>query len=295
MVTTIPADNELLSNETHGSQEENVDDVLFSYKPGQQVDILFDITSFKGSDGRSVHPFGEHFGTEFEIYIDAPMLEIDYERLPANWLKANNSTLTVDKLRKHPSIPGRFIYTVERTREAERAFGFDEAYNKDLSTSCYDEYGRLQTNVTQIQTGERKSLPFKKTAITVDGDIVISSQADEVVYWQKRFSVDTKHITGQIYYKKNGQELPVPKDSFVAFVRLRTGARIGVVTITEACRFELNLRDEYQFAWEDDDIDFYYTDSDGTVYNLINEQIDLNELYIRMNGETPRIVLTCKE
>lgn len=294
-VTTIPANSELMSNETHGSQEENVDDVLFSYKPGQQVDILFDVTSFKGSDGRSVHPFGEHFGTEFEIYIDAPMLEIDYNRMPSNWLAANNPDLTVDKLRKHPSIPGRFIYTVERTREAERAFGFDEAYNKDLSTSCYDEYGRLQTNVTQIQTGERKSLPFKKKAITVDGDIVISSQADEVVYWQKRFSVDTKHITGQIFYKKNGQELPVPKDAFVAFVRLRTGARIGVVTITEAGRFELNLRDEYQFAWEDDDIDFYYTDSDGTVYNLINEQIDLNELYIRMNGETPRIVLTCKE
>ena len=291
-VTKTPADNELLSNETHGSQEENVDDVLFSYKPGQQVDILFDITSFKGSDGRSVHPFGEHFGTEFEIYIDAPMLEIDYERLPANWLKANNSTLTVDKLRKHPSIPGRFIYTVERKREDERAFGFDEAHNKDLSTSCYDEYGRLQTNVTQIQTGERKCLPFKKTAITVDGDIVISSQTDEVVYWQKRFSVDTKHITGHIYYKKNDEELlPVPKDAFVAFVRLRTGARIGVVTITEDGEFELNLRDEYQFTWQDDDIDFYYTDADGTVYNLINQKIDLNDLYTRMMNNDP-IVLT---
>ncbi|MBR5133151.1 MAG: hypothetical protein IKV29_03515 [Alistipes sp.] len=295
VVTTIPADNELLSNETHGSQQENVDDVEFSYKPGQEVDILFDVTSFKGSDGRSVHPFGEHFGTEFEIYIDAPMLEIDYLRMPSHWLKANNSSLEVDKLRKHPTIPGRFIYTVERTREAERAFGFVSAFNTDTSTSCYDEYGRLVTNVMQNQAGERKCLPFKKNAITVDGDIVISSQTDEVVYWEKRFSVDTKHITGQIYYKKNGQELPVPKDAFVAFVRLRTGARIGVVTITEAGKFELNLRDEYQFDWRDDDIDFYYTDSDGIVYNLINEQIDLNDLYNRMNGETPRIVLTCKE
>ena len=289
--TITPAANELLSNEIHGSQEENVDDVLFSYKPGQQVDILFDITSFKGSDGRSVHPFGEHFGTEFEIYIDAPMLEIDYERLQPYWLKANNSKLTVDKLRKHPTIPGRFIYTVERKREDERAFGCGEAHNKDLSTSCYDEYGRLQTNVTQNQAGERKCLPFKKTAITVNGDIVISSQADEVVYWQKRFSVDTQHITGQIYYKKNGQELPVPKDAFVAFVRLRTGARIGVVTITQNGKFELNLRDEYQFSWSDDDIDFYYTDSDGTVYNLINQKINLDGLYTRMMNNDS-IVLT---
>lgn len=297
IVTTIPADSELLSNETHGSQEENIDDVMFSYKPGQEVDILIDVTSFKGSDGRSVHPFGEHFGTEFEIYIDAPMLEIDYSRMPENWLKANNTNLTVDKLRKHPTIAGRFIYTVEREREEERAFGFEEAHNKDLSTSCYDEYGRLMTNQTQNQKGERKKLPFKKNAITIGGDIVISSQTDEVVYWEKRFSVDTKHLTGKIYYVKDGMQQPIPKDAFVAFVRLRTGARIGVVAITENGKFELNLRDEYQFAWEDDSIDFYYTDANNVTYsfnyteNGVAKDVDLNTLYnILERGEN--IVLT---
>ena len=297
IVTTIPADSELMSNETHGSQEENIDDVMFSYKPGQEVDILLDVTSFKGSDGRSVHPFGEHFGTEFEIYIDAPMLEIDYSRMPENWLKANNTNLTVDKLRKHPTIAGRFIYTVEREREEERAFGFAEAHNKDLSTSCYDEYGRLMTNQTQNQIGERKKLPFKKNAITIGGDIVISSQTDEVVYWEKRFSVDTKHLTGNIYYVKDGMQQPIPKDAFVAFVRLRTGARIGVVAITENGKFELNLRDEYQFAWEDDSIDFYYTDANNVTYsfnyteNGVAKDVDLNTLYnILERGEN--IVLT---
>ena len=296
IVTTIPADSELMSNETHGSQEENIDDVMFSYKPGQEVDILIDVTSFKGSDGRSVHPFGEHFGTEFEIYIDAPMLEIDYSRMPENWLKANTN-LTVDKLRKHPTIAGRFIYTVEREREEERAFGFAEAHNKDLSTSCYDEYGRLMTNQTQNQAGERKKLPFKKNAITIGGDIVISSQTDEVVYWEKRFSVDTKHLTGNIYYVKDGMQQPIPKDAFVAFVRLRTGARIGVVAITENGKFELNLRDEYQFAWEDDSIDFYYTDANNMTYsfnyteNGVAKDVDLNTLYnILERGEN--IVLT---
>ena len=302
-VVTIPADDELMSNERNGSQEESIDDVLFSYKPGQEVDILFDVTSFKGSDGRSVHPFGEHFGTEFEIYIDAPMLEIDYSRIPENWLAANNPSLAVDKLRKHPTIAGRFIYTVERKREDERQYGFASAFNKDLSTSCYDEYGRLMTGVTQNQEGERKCLPFKKTAITVDGDIVISSQTDEVVYWQKRFSVDTKLIEGKIYYRKDGERLPVPKDSFVAFVRLRTGARIGVVTITADGEYSLNLREEYQFAWSDDKIDFYFTDTDGRVYNLKEKEgsnsigIDLNTLYDRVvvNGDKDPIVLTYKE
>ena len=296
-VTTIPADSELMSNETHGSQEESIDDVMFSYKPGQEVDILLDVTSFKGSDGRSVHPFGEHFGTEFEIYIDAPMLEIDYSRMPANWLKANNPNLTVDKLRKHPTIAGRFIYTVEQKREDERAFGFAEAHNKDLSTSCYDEYGRLMTNQTQNQAGERKKLPFKKNAITIGGDIVISSQTDEVIYWEKRFSVDTKHLTGDIYYEKNGRQVAIPKDAFVAFVRLRTGARIGVVAITSDGKFELNLRDEYQFAWEDDSVDFYYTDSEGVVYNFNYTEngeaksVDLALLYNLIEQGKP-IVLT---
>ena len=296
-VTTIPADSELLSNETHGSQEENIDDVMFSYKPGQEVDILLDVTSFKGSDGRSVHPFGEHFGTEFDIYIDAPMLEIDYTRLDPSWLAANNDDLAADKLRKHPTIPGRFIYTVERERDDERQYGFAPAFNTDESTSGYDRFGRIETGITQNQTGERKCLPFTKKAITAGGDIVISSDTEKVVYWEKRFSVDTKHIIGEIYYEKSGTRYPIPKDAFVAFVRLRTGARIGVVTITQDGKFELNLRDEYQFGWEDDSIDFYYTDADGVVYSYTNmedsqtKSLDLSALYELVNKGQP-IVLT---
>lgn len=295
--TTIPADSELLSNEAHGSQEENVDDVVFSYKPGEKVDILFDVTSFKGSDGRSVHPFGEAFGTEFEIYIDAPMLEIDYDRMPSNWLAENNPNRSFDKLRKHPNIAGRFIYTVERKREDERKYGFAEAHNKDLATSGLDEFGRVVTNISIDQAGERKSLPFKKTAITIGSDIMISSQTDEVVYWEKRFSADTKHIEGEIYYEKGGTQYAIPKDAFVAFVRLRTGARIGVVSITSDGEFELNLRDEYKFDWKDDSIDFYYTDSDGVVYNFnytedgVEKSVDLNLLYTLAESRKP-IVLT---
>lgn len=294
---TIPEDDQLLSNEVHGSQEENVDDIELSYKPGQKIDILFDITSFKGSDGRSVHPFGGYFGTEFEVYVDAPMLEIDYDRIEPQWLASNNAQLKVDKLRKHPDIPGRFIYTVEQERADEAVFGYAEAHNKDVSTSGYDRFGRIETGITVSQEGERKSLPFKKTSITAGGNIVISSQTENVVFWEKRFSVDTKHITGDICYEKNGIRYPLPKDAFVAFVRLLTGARIGVVSIHEEGVFELNLREEYQFAWEDDSIDFYYTDEEGKVYNFnymvdgVEKAVDLSLLYTLAKSGEP-IVLT---
>lgn len=300
---TIPADNDLLSNEKHGSQEESVDDVVFSYKPGQKVDILFDITSFKGSDGCSVHPFGENFGDHFEVYIDAPMLEIDYERYPEDWKSsANGGTgVAVDKLRPHPTIPGRYIYTVDRHRNHERDYSTLTAINPDVSQVQFNQFGqKVPVEGSIDQSGERKCLPFKKSSITAGGDIHITTDKDRIVFWDKTFNVDTEHIKGKIYYKKDGETepIPIPKDAFVAFVRLRTGARIGVVTITENGKFELNLRDEYQFAWEDDSIDFYYTDSDGVVYsytykdeNGVTKTLDLEALYNLVERGQP-IVLT---
>lgn len=296
-VTTIPADSELLSNEKNGSQEENIDDVEFSYKPGQKVDILFDITSFKGSDGCSVHPFGENFGDHFEVYIDAPMLEIDYDRYPEGWYKENNgSGLNVDKLRRDPTTPGRFIYTVDRHRNHEREFGAEglSVVNVDRSETQFNKFGlKVPVEGSIDQTGERKSLPFKKTAITAGGDIHITTDKNRIVFWDKTFNVDTEHIKGTIYYEKGGIQYPVPTDAFVAFVRLRTGARIGVVTIYESGKFELNLREEYQFNWTDDSIDFYFTDSDGVVYNYIDKGVDLNTLYDLVGRGEP-IVLTAK-
>lgn len=288
---TIPASADLLSNETHASREENVDEVSLSYKPGQKVDILLDITSFKGSDGRSVHPFGQVFGEEFEVYIDAPMLEIDETRLPESWK-------TAGKLRKDPSSEGRFIYTVSKKRDDEKTYGYAEAHNKDLATSRYDDYGGIVPCQTIDQTGERKLLPFKKTSITSKGDISITSNKEKVVFWDKTFEVKTEYMKGTLKYRKNGQDLNVPNDAFIAFVRIRTGARIGVVTLTSDGQFELNLRDEYRFDWDDDPIDFYYTDkTDGKVYhfnyteNGEEKSVDLNLLYTLLESNMP-IILT---
>ena len=300
-----PASHELLSNEVHGDQEENINEVMLSYKPGQQVDILLDITSFKGSDNRSVHPFGQIFGEEFEVYIDAPMLKIDDSRVPDNWKAENNSTLKADKLRPDPSMPGRFIYTVSKKRDDERVFGYDYAHNKDEATSRYDDFGGVVPNVTIDQSGERKLLPFTKTSITSKGDINITSNKDKVVFWDKTFEVKTEHMKGKLLYQKAGEEhpTPVPDDAFIAFVRLRTNARIGVVTLNTNTGgpgdFDLNLRDEYTFAWNDDPIDFYFTDKkdNNKVYNFNyddkgeKKSVDLELLYTLLQNGEP-IVLT---
>ena len=325
---TIPEASELLSNEIHGDKEENVDTVLFSYNPGQKVDILLDVTSFKGSDGRSVHPFGQIFGEEFEIYIDAPMLGIDEERLsqmPESWQTSN-------KLREDPSKAGRFIYTVSKKRDDERVFGYAPAHNKDNSESRYDDYGGVMlkdkwdeyyanhpneqifikdgNNIKLNQNGERKLLPFVKKSIATKYDITISTNKEKIVFWDKTFKVKTEHMKGILMYRYKDQDgqtktVPVPDDAFVAFVRLRTNARIGVVTLNKAAGdpgwFDLNLRDEYRFEWKDDPIDFYYKNKEtGKVYNFNYtdaegkpQSVDLNLLYtILTSSDAPEIILT---
>lgn len=278
----------ILSNEIHGDMEELTEEIQFSYEPGQKIDVMFDVTSFKGSDGRSVHPFGEVYGESFEIYIDAPMLRIDTERIPDTWLASKNPDLKVDKLRRHPTIEGRFIYTVEQFREKERKFGYDVAQNKDVAEYEYDKYGKVVSVATAInQAKERKSLPFIKSTITAQGDITIGSEVDKVVFWDKTFEVTTKNMSGNIKYSTSGNTYNVPKDSFVAFVRHWTGARIGVMTIYEDGKFSLNLRDEYVFDWEGDPIELFYTKGDVTYTAQID---DLATLY-RMVNNNETIIL----
>ena len=131
------------------------------------------------------------------------------------------------------------------------------------------------------------------------------SEKEKVVFWDKTFEVKTEHMKGILQYKDANGIYPVPDDAFIAFVRLRTNARIGVVTLNPSTggpgAFELNLRDEYTFGWNDDPIDFYYTAPDGTVYNLNlttangeKDPVDLNQLYEILTSGKP-IVLTTVE
>lgn len=230
---------------------EKVTELRWTYQPDQQVDIAFDLTSFRGSDGQSVHPFKDEefeiYGSTFEIYIDAPMLRIDEGRL-------SQYNLDGDKLKAHPTIPGRFIYTASRDREEERKYGTDKALNQD-DTEGVD------------QSGERKVLPFVTNTAVSAGEIVISSDQEQVVFYSKTFRVTNSSITGTLKYKDdNGVEQVVPAGAFVAFERVSNNSRIGAVTVTADGQYELRLRKEYAFNWYTDQVQFHY-ELNGKVYH----------------------------
>lgn len=244
------------------AQADEVDYLEWSYLPNQKVDINFEITSFEGADGKSVDPFG----TEFEVYIDAPMLEIDNSRL---------SSAMASKLKPHATIPGRFVYTVDQSRETERAYGNGEA------VKIADKY-------SATQSGERKTLPFKTSTITSAGEIVISSNKDVVEFFDKRFKVTNRLIEGRIQYYDGANNVDIPVDAFVGFATAKNGVRIGSMSIVANGRYALNLRAEYDFDWVDDQIKIDYI-KDGVVYEAIIESMD--KLYrMAQNNEVIRLI-----
>jgi hypothetical protein len=186
------------------------------------------VTSFKstirGNDGEilpddrqvSVDPFG----TAFDIYIDAPMLQID----------ETSEVYTSGKVTKHPTIEGRFIYHVDADRDTERSGTL--VATEDIKTS-------------ESQVGERKRIPFKTKSIVSAGDIVISSDESKVVYYQKRFRIQNSSMTGRIQYRKDGVVTDVPQNAFVPFEVEPTYNRIGTVTVHDGGQYELRLRGEY--------------------------------------------------
>lgn len=242
-----------------------VDNLVWSYLPNQKVDISFDVTSFVGSDGHSADPFG----TAFDIYIDAPMLKIDNSRLTAEM---------ATKLKPHATITGRFVYTVDASRDVERTFGSGEAVKVPDTTA----------GVSQL--GERKSLPFMTTDITSAGEIVISSDMAKVEFFEKRFTVTNDYIRGKIRYNDGGTIRDVAHNEFVSFAIEKTGVRIGSMNIVADGEFSLNLRSEYDFSWSTDAVVVSYVKSgssaaDTRVYTL--ELASLEELYDMVKrGET---------
>ncbi|MBS7197862.1 MAG: hypothetical protein KH111_07005 [Bacteroidales bacterium] len=249
------------NTDVKGEAEEEIDRLEWTYAPEQEVTLEFDVTSFMGTDGESADPFGN----KFEIYIDAPMLEIDGSRL-------SDCKLTPDKLKAHPTIEGRFVYTVEASREAEDDYGVSEALKQDASNSG--------------KTGERKRLPFKikKDVIVSAGDIVLSSDEEEVVFFSKTFRVTNKSISGHLSYPGGD----VPANAFVSFERVKNGSRIGSITVGANGQYELRLRKEYNILWINDPVELHYQAGDGKVYHKTYQS--LSDLFGR-NGEDVDIVL----
>lgn len=249
-----------VGSDMSGTTPEETTALSWTYAPEQKVDIALDVTSFAGTDGKSANPFGE----AFEIYIDAPMLEIDQNRLAEYKLNSG-------KLKADPNMEGRFIYTVDANRETERQYGYGTVINSDGTGAN--------------QTGERKTLPFKTSSIVSAGDIVISSNKEKVVFFDKTFKVSNTPISGTLEYGTNEQN--VPRSAFVSFERTRNNSRIGSVTVTADGQYELRLRKEYTFNWYTDEVEFHY-EIDGKVYHKIYP--NLAELFA-----SPDVVLELAE
>ena len=264
-----------IDHDTESTEPEAIDDVLWSYEPNQDIDIQFDITDFKAADGTEVHPFGQ----EFEIYIKAPMLE-----------KSANSGLNDDKFH-YDNTKECFVYKVASTRNGEKL--------GELTTQHDDEVRR--------EEGERKSLKFTTKDIVSEGQITISSNQEQVVYQSKTFNVQNSPISGNITYTEEDGTTTnaLPNKAFVSFTRVNNSSRIGAIVVSNdgsSSTFELRLRKEYEFSWQNDEVQLYYSVPQdnivegGKTYKVTNyytaNYSSLSALYAAMAGGTGTVNLT---
>ena len=214
----------------NGNADENI---MLTYEPEQNVVISIDVTSFEYTHNDGTVAEVDPFGTAFDIYIDAPMLDVD----------ETDVLFTSGKLERDPSVAGRYVYHVEASRSAEAAYG----------------------------SNETKSLVFKTHGIVTAGDVVIRADETKVIYDQQKFKLHNSSVLGTMQYrdKATGSILPVPAASFVPFEVFPTYNRIGTVTVSDSGAFELRLRDEYEYDWNTDDVKFQFVADDGTKYEKV--------------------------
>ena len=269
------------------TQDPETEDALeITYVPNQDVAVAFDVTSYEGTDGTSVHPFG----SDFEIVIDAPMLVLD-EKDPQNErllaAEVNFFDKTADGTHYRTPKPkledlgnGRFVYRVNGNGYEEREYWDTEV--EEYEALIADPTIPEGTGITQ--DGERKVLKFKTKNIVSNGEITVSANPDHVTYHSKTFKVSNTPITGSIKYKTtDGVAIHVPHGQFVSFAREYDDSRIGSMTVvgreddpTVETHYELRLRAEYDFGWVGDPIKIL-TQVDGEYYSAVIE--DLSTLY----------------
>lgn len=228
----------------------------WTYEYNQPVKVAFDITSFMGGKEGSQKEV-DPFGTEFKVYIDAPMLEID-----------PTGNIPADKF-YYKESEGRFVYVVNEDRNKER--------------SAADAYSE---NTTQSGTGrkERKVLPFRTSKIVNAGTITISADESVVDFTPKTFTITNSPIEGTLsYIDSNGQTLHPARLDFISFERTRDNTRIGSVTMGDNGKYTLQLRSEYQYAWSGTEyVVFRYKISNDNEY--VSERTTLEQLFANPKG-----------
>lgn len=227
----------------------------WTYEYNQPVKVAFDITSFMGGKEESQKEV-DPFGTEFKVYIDAPMLEID----PAG-------NISTDKF--YEESEGRFVYVVNEDRGKERSEA--DAYSEN-------------TNQSGTSQKERKVLPFRTSKIVNAGTITISADESVVDFTPKTFTITNSPIEGTLsYIDSNGQTQYPARLDFISFERTRDNTRIGSVTMGDNGKYTLQLRSEYQYAWSGTEyVVFRYKISNDNEY--VSERTTLEQLFANPKG-----------
>ena len=232
---------------TSGENEEVIDNVLITYRPGEPVYLDFDLKSFRsqkvGIDGNVLPDDKQEdvdpFGTAFDVYIDAPMFELDM----------NQDLVKQGKLEADSGKAGRFIYHVDKDKDVESGF--------------------------------EKRIKFIPKNIVSSGEVKISADDSVVIFYEKTFRVNNSSIIGRIMYDDGTGFRSVPANSFIPLEMLPTYNRIGTVAVNADGNFEIRLRSEYKYDWNLDNVKFQFTDEDGTIYE--KEYDSLEDLYIDRN------------
>lgn len=205
--------------------EEVFDDEVVVDVNDASLKLYFDITSFEGADGKSVDPFG----TAFEVYIDAPMFEIDTDDQNmvnmANHYHYGNPIL-------EQTEDGRIIYRVYSNREDEslisKQFGAVDAAVVDPKA--------------ESQKYERKYIALRpKSKTAVGGSITISADPEIVTFNSQTFDVTCKALSFDLKFGTDEANAPVGHS--VSFYNKATGDRIYSTTVSQAgkCDFRFNL------------------------------------------------------
>ena len=188
--------------------------------------LYFDITSFEGADGKSVDPFG----TAFEVYIDAPMFEIDTDDPNMEMRFITDETAGGLKLEQTES--GRIIYRVSMSREEEfwssKQFGGVDVAVEDPKA--------------ESQKYERKYIALRpKSKTAVGGSITISADPEIVTFNSQTFDVTCKALSFDLKFGTDEADAPVGHS--VSFYNKATGDRIYSTTVSQAgkCDFRFNL------------------------------------------------------
>ena len=114
---------------------------------------------------------------------------------------------------------------------------------------------------------------YAEDAVVSLGDIKISTNKEQILFYDKSFKVTNTSIEGSITYGANASsQVGMPKDSFVVLQRISDGARIGSFTIDSNGHYLLRLRNEYEINWDLDEYRIEYADPTGTgaVYTTEN-------------------------